>query len=302
MNTTILMLHRATNSAWVGRLHVYFELTKPRITALVLVTVAVAGVVASWGQPDPLLLVHAVLGTALMSSSALIFNQWMERDTDALMARTAGRPVPTGRVNRLEIHAVGGLCLAIGFLELVFCVNATAAFWGLTTWVLYVLVYTPLKRKTSWNTLIGAIPGATPLLIGWTAMDQPLDLRAWSLFLIVFLWQFPHFMSIAWKYRHEYGAAGLKMITVVDGTGRRAGIQAVVGALALLPVSLIPALMSPPSTVYVVVAFLLGMGQLALAVRFFLRRDLISARLLLRASLVYLPVLMLGLATIPFIS
>lgn len=302
MNTTILILNRATNSAWAARLGYYFELTKPRISLLVLVTVAVAGIVASWGQPDPISLFHAVFATALISTSALIWNQWIERDTDALMERTAGRPVPTGRVSKREIHVLGAITLFVGFAELLLCVNATSALLGLTTWVIYVLIYTPLKRHTSWNTLIGAIPGAMPILIGWTAMGQAMDVRAWSLFFIVFLWQFPHFMSIAWKYRHQYGAAGLKMITVVDGTGKRAGIQAVIGALALLPVSLIPALMSPPAPAYAVVVFLLGLGQLGLAVRFFFRRDLISARLLLRASLVYLPVVMLGLAALPLIS
>lgn len=302
MNTTTLIMDRAAKSAWVARLHDYFELTKPRIATLVLVTVAVAAIVASWGQPDPTLLFHAVFATALIASSASIWNQWIERDTDAMMERTAGRPVPTGRVTRWEIHALGAATLLIGFAELMICVNTTSALLGLATWVLYVLVYTPLKRVTSWNTLVGAIPGAMPILIGWTAMGQSIDLRGWSLFFIVFLWQFPHFMAIAWKYRHQYGDAGIKMITVVDGTGRRAGIQAVVGALALLPVSLIPALMAPPSPAYAVVAFLLGLGQLALAIRFFLRRDLLSARLLLRASLVYLPVVMLGLATIPLIS
>ena len=302
MNTTTLIFDHTAKAGTTSRLNDYVELTKPRIATLVLITVAVAGIVASWGQPNVVLLCHAVLATALIASSASIWNQWIERDTDALMPRTAGRPVPTGRIGRGEIHAIGSLAFLIGFAELFWFVNLQTALLGVATWVLYVLVYTPLKRRTSWNTLVGAIPGAMPILIGWSAMDQHFDLRAWALFFIVFLWQFPHFMAIAWKYRHEYGNAGLKMITVVDPTGRRAGIQAVVGALALLPVSLIPAILSPPSPAYAVVAFLLGMGQLALAVRFFLRRDLVSARLLLRASLVYLPVIMFGLAAIPLIS
>ncbi len=302
MNTTMLMLHRATRSAWGIRLADYLELTKPRIAALVLITVAVAGIVASWGQPDLLLLFHAVLATALIASSASIWNQWIERDTDARMKRTASRPVPAGRVGRREIHVLGAVTLFVGFFELWCCVNRTSALLGLATWVLYVLVYTPAKPVTCWNTLVGAVPGAMPILIGWTAMGQPLDVRAWAMFFIVFLWQFPHFMAIAWKYREDYANAGLKMMTVVDGTGRRAGIQAVVGALALLPVSLVPALMVPPAPVYAVVAFALGMGQLALAIRFFLRPDLVSARLLLRASLVYLPVIMFGLAALPLIS
>ncbi len=279
----------------------YWATSKPRISTLVAITVAVGGFVAAWGQPEPQLLLHAVVGTWVLGWSAFIWNQWIERDTDAMMPRTADRPVAAGRMDRSEVYVLGLLTFCLGLLELWWAVNRLAALFGLMTWVSYVLVYTPLKRVTRWNTFVGAIPGALPLLIGWAATGQSLDLRAVAMFFIVFFWQFPHFMAIAWKYRHQYAAAGLKMVTVLDPTGRRAGIQAVVGALALLPVSLVPALAAPPTIVYALVCFVLGLGLLGFAIGFWRQRSDASARLLFRASLVYLPLIMLGLASLPFI-
>jgi protoheme IX farnesyltransferase len=170
---------------------------------------------------------------------------------------------------------------------------------GLLTWLLYVCVYTPLKSRTSLNTAVGAVAGAMPVLMGWSASGAEIDLRAAALFLVVFLWQFPHFMAIAWIYREQYDAAGLKMLTVVDPSGRRAGTQAVLSALALLPVSFIPALLSPGASLYVLAAFALGGGQLACAVMFCAKRDEAAARRLLRASLVYLPALLTLLLFVP---
>ena len=303
-STTTMFIERTSSSAESnpGRLGDYIQMVKPRISALVLLTVAVGGFVASWAQPQLLTLLNAVFGTALVATSATIWNQWIERNSDLLMERTADRPVATGRISEWETKAVGAGTVIGGLLFLSLAVNLNTAFIAATTWVLYVLAYTPMKRRSSWNTLVGAIPGALPVLIGWSATGRPFDVRAVALFMVVFLWQFPHFMSIAWLYRKQYGDAGIKMITVVDPSGKRAGIQAVVGAMALLPVSLVPAAMSPPSLVYVITSLILGGMFLVAAIRFRNERNDQTARHLMRTSLIYLPTVMLGLACIPLMS
>ncbi len=302
MSTTLALEQPTVAGKLYARLGEYFDMTKPRLSSLVLVTVAVGGFVASWGQPDLPVLLHAVCATGLIAASAAIANQWLERDTDALMQRTASRPVPTGRVGWTEVVLLTTSTLLIGLADLAVMVNWKAAALGALTWILYVLVYTPLKKITRWNTLVGALPGALPVLIGWAATGSSFDLRAAAMFLIVFLWQFPHFMAIAWKYRDEYGNAGLKMVTVTDPSGRRAGIQAVFGSMALLPVSLVPAVMAPPCPAFAIVAFLLGIMMLLLSAAFLIDRNDATARRLLRGSLIYLPCVMLGLAAIPLIS
>ncbi|MEM7313222.1 MAG: heme o synthase [Planctomycetota bacterium] len=300
MNVTSIRISASSrNQSLVERLQDYLELTKPRISTLVLVTVAVGGFVATWGQPDPYLLFHAIVGTGLVAASSCIWNQWIERDTDARMPRTANRPIASGRVGRTEVYILGSALLLIGVVELAFAVNVATAVLGLVTWLLYVAVYTPLKTVTRWNTLVGAVPGALPVMIGWSAMGQPFDVRAAAMFLIVFLWQFPHFMAIAWKYRHEYGSVGIQMVTVTDPSGRRAGVQAVVGAIALIPASLVPAIVAPPSRLYAAFAIVLGLIYLLAAVRFWQQRDDGRARTLLRTSLIYLPLVMFGLACLP---
>jgi protoheme IX farnesyltransferase len=270
----------------------YLELAKPRIAALVLVTVAVATCVAEWGPPNGWLVAHTLLGTALVAASASALNQWLERASDAQMNRTADRPLPSGRLSNGEVLAASVVALTVGVGYLASTVGLPTAGLGLLTWVLYVCVYTPLKSRTSANTAVGAVAGALPVLMGWTAVGAPLDLRAWALFLIVFIWQFPHFMAIAWIYRGQYAAAGLKMLSVVDPSGFRSGAQAMVAALALIPVSLVPCLSHPAAEVYFLFALALGIAQLACAVNFFCRLNEASARLLLLASLVYLPAMM----------
>ncbi len=280
----------------------FCDLIKLRLTLLVLITVAVGGIVATWGQPDPVTLLHAVIATGLIAASASIWNQWLERDTDALMPRTADRPIAAGRIGGVAALSLGVATLAAGVIDLLVAVNAATAALGLTTWVLYVAVYTPLKRISPWNTLVGAIPGALPVLIGWAACGQAFDLRAAAMFLLVFFWQFPHFMAIAWKYRAQYANVGMKMVTVTDQTGRRAGIQAIVGSLALLPVSLIPALVVPPSMTYAITVFGLGTLMVFFSWRFWRERNDQSARVLFRTSLIYLPSVMIALACLPLIS
>jgi protoheme IX farnesyltransferase len=270
----------------------YVELTKPKIAILVLVTVAVAAFVAGWGPPSGWLLLHTLLGTALVAASASALNQWLERDTDLLMARTADRPLPAGRLSGAQVLTFGIATIVLGAIYLATSVGLLTAALGLLTWAMYVVVYTPLKRRTAANTAVGAVAGALPVLMGWTAVGAPLDLRAWSLFLIVFLWQFPHFMAIAWIYRRDYGGAGLKILSTVDPCGVRAGRQAIMAALVLVPVSMVPLLSQPNSGIFVLWAIALGAGQLACAFLFSWQKSEVSARRLLLASLLYLPAMM----------
>src|SRR4051794_39426999 len=246
----------AERPAVLSRLCDYVELTKPRIAVLELVVVLAAGVVATWGQPSPGLLFHAMLGTLLVASSASAANQWLERRQDARMPRTANRPLAAGRISSGEALAFCAICLAAGAVELALFTSAIALACALLTWVLYVLVYTPLKQVSVANTAVGAVAGALPVLIGWTAVGGQLDGRAIALFLVLFLWQFPHFMAIAWLYRRDYADARYQMLTVVDPTGARAGRQAVVAAIALVPVSVLPVLSAPGmgSVLYVALA------------------------------------------------
>jgi protoheme IX farnesyltransferase len=278
------------------------ELAKPRIAILVLVAVAVSYSVALWGQPNPWVLVHLLLGTALVATSASALNQWLERDRDALMPRTADRPLASGRLGATETVVFACLTIAIGLTYLAVVVNVTTAGWAGLSWLIYVWIYTPLKTRTSLNTVIGAIPGALPVLIGWSASGVALDLRAAGLFFLVFVWQFPHFMAIAWIYRKQYEAAGMKMLTVVDPSGRWAGVQAVLAALVLIPVSVVPVLNVPGlgGFLFAILACVLGFLQLSCAVAFFAKLHDRSARRLLWASLIYLPALLLLLTIVPW--
>jgi protoheme IX farnesyltransferase len=283
------------------------ELTTPRIAALVLATVSVSAFVGGWGPPAPWLLIHTLLGTALVAASASALNQWLERNTDALMPRTAERPLPAGRLSAVEVLLFGAATIILGSLWLALMVNLLTAVLGLVTWALYVWVYTPLKSRSEFNTVVGAVAGAMPALLGWSAVGASfaLDhggpgLKAATLFLIVYLWQFPHFMAIAWIYRQQYGAAGLKMLTVIDPSGRRAGAQAVAASLALVPVSLLPAVhLAGP--VYLLAALVLGVSYLTASVVFCLRRDEGAARHLLHASLLYLPTLLVFFLFVPLV-
>lgn len=275
---------------WRTRAADYIELTKPRIIVLELVTVIVAAhLAAPWGINSWVLL-HTVIGAALVAASAGALNQWWEQATDARMVRTADRPLPTGRLNTAEVVIFGALTLISGFTQLAWFVNSTTALVALATWLIYVLIYTPLKSRSPLNTAVGAVSGALPILIGWTAAEATIDIRALTLASAIFLWQFPHFMAIAWLYRTDYHRAGQKMLTVVDPTGIRAGAQAVIAAAALIPVSMVIAL-SPQAgspAIYCGWALILGVAQLVAATLFFIRRDDLSARRLLRASLVYM--------------
>jgi heme o synthase len=277
-------------SGWLARIADYVELTKPRIVVLELVTVVVAAHLASPRSIELLVLLHTVLGAALVAASAGAFNQWWEQSTDGRMIRTAQRPLPSRRLTANQVIVFGIITLFAGLAELSIGVNLAATGFALATWLVYVLAYTPLKTRSPLNTAVGAISGALPILIGWTATGAAIDMRAMSVVAVMFLWQFPHFMAIAWLYRDDYLRGGQRMLTVVDPTGLRAGAQALVGALALVPVSLVPA-MSPQAGspgIYSAWAIALGVAQVIAATQFLVRRDDRSARRLLRASLLYL--------------
>jgi protoheme IX farnesyltransferase len=279
----------------------YVELTKPRIVTLVLVVVATAAYIARWGQPDLSTLVHALLGSLFVAGSASAMNQLLERQPDGVMRRTAARPLPAGRLSGGETLFFSTVTCFGGVLYLGAATNWTASGFALLTWVLYALVYTPLKRVTAANTIIGAVAGALPMLIGWSAvggrLDAMVDPRGWAMFLILFLWQFPHFMAIAWIYRAEYARAGFQMLTVVDPSGRQAALQCVSSALILVPLSLVPALLiaGPGLWVHLAITAALGAALLVCSLRFARSRDERSARLLLRATLLYLPLVLLCL-------
>jgi protoheme IX farnesyltransferase len=302
VTTSTLTIEQPRTRA-LGRALDYIELTKPKIAVLELVVVVTAAFVATWGQPEPGRLLHAMMGTFLVAASASAANQWLERYSDARMNRTAARPLPAGRLSGTEAITFAAVALLAGSIELALGVNLACCAWALLTWVLYVLAYTPLKPLSSQNTPVGALAGALPVLIGWSAAGLAIDQRAIALALVLFLWQFPHFMAIAWRYRHEYARAGLQMLTVTDPTGQRAGRQAVFAALAIVPVSIMPVLNTPGlgSLLYVICAVFLGAGQLLIAILFWRRTNDITARLLLRASLVYLPTLLVTLALAPWI-
>jgi len=299
MSTTGIAFER---TGVVTRMGSFLELTRPRIGVMILVTVGVSAFVARWGIENPWLVLHAMLGTVMVAASASAVNQWIERRRDSLMPRTADRPLPSGRVTPSQVLLFGGALLVGGLLYLSLAVSVVTASLGLLTWLLYVLAYTPLKPVTHLNTLVGAVPGAMPVLVGWSASGASLlDIRAAALFLLVFVWQFPHFMAIAWLYRKQYAAAGHKMLTVVDPTGRRAGVQAVLCAVALLPISYMPVMQVPQPYVYLTLALLLGTGQLACAGAFLWRMNDTTARWLLRASLIYLPAMLALLMLSPLL-
>jgi len=274
------------------RAALYLSLTKPRLVLMVLVTVAVGFLLGARGSAHPTILAATLVGTAMVAGGAGALNQWLERSRDQLMRRTASRALPSGKLTPTEALAFGGSVACLGTLLLLFVVNGAAAAVALLTLILYVFVYTPLKPLTTLNTAIGAIPGALPPVIGWAAGTGQLGVEAWSLFLIVFLWQFPHFLAIAWIYRDDYERAGFRMVTVRDPAGALTGGHAVSYALVLVPAGLLPAAVGLAGPVYFAGAFVLGLYYLGAAVRFWRDVDNARARRLLRAAFLYLPAIL----------
>ncbi|HEX4346547.1 MAG TPA: heme o synthase [Vicinamibacterales bacterium] len=269
----------------------YVELTKPRLNLLVVATSAAGYYLGGSGAPRWMPMAQAVAGTALVAGGAAVLNQVYERDTDALMRRTRLRPLPDGRVGASEARAFGLVLIAAGLGLLAVGANALAALLAAVTVVTYVIVYTPMKRRSSASTLVGAIPGALPPLIGWAAARGNVSIGGWTLFAIVFLWQIPHFMAIAWLYREDYGKAGFPMLPVVEPDGRRTGRQALVYAVCLVPVSLVPAFVGVSGLIYFWTALVLGVALAALAARFALTRTAPAARALFFGSIAYLPLI-----------
>jgi protoheme IX farnesyltransferase len=266
----------------------YLELTKPRITVLVTLTALVGFVVASRGPVDLPVLIATLAGTALVAAGASAINMVLERDTDARMRRTAARPLPAGRLRPREASAFALMLTAAGLVELSLLSHPLAAAVALLTWASYAFAYTPLKRRTSLSTLVGAVPGALPPVIGWAGARGRLDAYAFVLFAILFLWQIPHFLAIAWIYRDDYERGGLPMLPVLDRDGRLTGRQAVANSLALLLVSLTPAVAGMAGSLYLWGAAGLGIALTAVAVRAALLRTLPAARWLFVASVLYL--------------
>ncbi len=270
----------------------YVELTKPRITWLILGSTAI-GYYFGLGSGDAqwLVLFHTLLGTGLLASGTATLNEWYEREADAKMKRTQARPIPSGRVSPRGAVVFGIVLSALGFADLALGTNLIAAMWGLATLATYLLLYTPLKQRTRHATTIGAFPGAMPPLIGFAAAAGGLSAQAWVLFAILFLWQFPHFLAIAWMYREDYGRAGIVMLPVVEPDGRSTARQIVIASMLLVPASLAPGLMHMTGTVYLFGALALGIAFLTAGLRVAFERSRTRARQVLLASVVYLPLL-----------
>lgn len=270
------------------------DLVKARLTFLVLLTTLVGFYLGSRGPLDFWLMFHALAGTALLACGAAALNQLWEREHDARMQRTADRPLPSGRMQPDTVLILGGLASISGLVYLAFAVNLLTSLLGAATLGSYVFIYTPLKRVTWLNTAVGAIPGALPPLMGWVASHGELTGEGWSLFAILFFWQIPHFLAIAWLYRDEYEKAGFVMLPSVDPDGSRTGRQAVSHTIGLLTVSLLPFLFRITGTIYLVGALLLGVAFVFYAVQFSREMTRPRARQLFFLSIIYLP-LMLGL-------
>jgi protoheme IX farnesyltransferase len=275
------------------RLAVFSELIKARLTFLVLLTTLVGFYIGS-GTLNLLLLLHTMLGTALVAGGAAALNQWLERDYDAKMTRTEDRPLPSGRMQPNTVLILGAACGAIGLIYLALAVNLLTSLLGAITLASYLFVYTPLKRVTTLNTVVGAIPGALPPLMGWAAARNEVSGGGWALFAILFFWQLPHFFAIAWIYRDQYARAGFVMLPVVDPAGERTGRQAVSHTLGLLPISLCPFVFHLAGPIYLFGAFGLGLAYLWFAIQFSRHLTVPRARQLFFASILYLP-LLLGL-------
>jgi heme o synthase len=270
----------------------YIELTKPRITFLIVLTAAAGFCLAvPVGAFNYITFIHGMLGIALLSSGIATLNQYMERDLDACMRRTASRPLPTRKLTPAQALLFGAGLTLMAEAYLALLVNPLTAILGLTVIAGYLFLYTPLKTRTSLSTAIGAFPGAMPPLMGWVAATGEVTLGAWVLFCILFLWQFPHFLAIAWMYREDYARAGICMLPVVEPSGRLTAQQIVIYTVMLLPVSLVPTLLGISGTIYFIGAIILGLLFLYSSITAARSKSRQQARRLLLASVVYLPLL-----------
>lgn len=292
-------LNKATDTppavaAEKSQLAYYIELTKPRILIMILVTLVIA-MVAAGGSVSLLAVIHASIGTVLVAASASVMNQWIEQERDGVMKRTCRRPLPTGRVASSQAAWMGWVLLFAGIGYLILFVNLPTMWCGVATWVLYVWVYTPLKMVSWTNTLVGTLPGALPVWMGWTAAEGSLlDVEAWVLLGVVVAWQLPHFMAIAYMYREQYESAGYKMITVTDPSGWGAALHAILGSIALVVLAVMAI---PPvgivSGILSLAAVAVSVWMLQASIRFVRGPDMKTARTMLRVSLLHLPLTML---------
>lgn len=276
-------------AGWRTKVADYWSLTKPEVNSLVVAS-SLAGFYLGWRGPmNYLLMFNSLAGTLLVASGTATLNQWFERQTDARMRRTANRPLPAGRLSASEALWFGLILSVGGGLYLWWTANLLASGLAMLTLTSYLLLYTPLKRKTTYCTLVGAFPGAMPPLIGWAAARGSLSLEAWILYAILFFWQFPHFLSIAWMYREDYERAGLLMLPLDDPQGRKAARQILLTSIALLPVSLLPTFLGQMGWIYFFGTLALGLGILYCGALTSMVRSKLLARRLLLASVFYLP-------------
>lgn len=278
----------------------YIELTKPRITWLILMSTGIGyffGLpsAANWWEflkaINLISLLHTIMGTGLIASGTAALNQWYEREADCKMRRTAMRPLPSGKMSAPRALAFGVALSIAGFVELWLGVNLLSGLIGAFTLASYLFLYTPMKQRTWWSTTVGAVPGAMPPMIGYAAAAGALTRESWVLFAILFLWQFPHFYSIAWMYKEDYARAGIRMLPVVEPDGRSTARQIVLYGLALIPVSLVPTMLGMSGRIYLVGALLLGLWFLYSGVRVAVERTIIRARAVLVTSVLYLPLI-----------
>ncbi len=267
----------------------FVALVKPRITLMILVSVTAGAFLASPEAFAFLALLETLVATAVLASSASALNQVFEAAVDARMVRTAGRPIPTGRVQPAPVLALGFLSAVVSVAYLALRVYPVAALLGAATWAGYVFIYTPLKVRSPLATLIGAVPGALPTCIGWAAVNGTLDRGAWLLFALLFFWQIPHFLGIAWMYSEDYERGGIRIMTMHDATGRRTALAMVLYGVATMVSSLLPPLARADDLLYLAIATVLGLAYLASGVRFGLEPSKLTARGVLLVSVLYLP-------------
>ena len=283
---------KAAGRGWLRTLNDYWVLTKPEVNFLVVISTLVGFYLAARGPLDLARLLHTLLGTLLVASGTATLNQLIERDADAQMRRTASRPLPSGRLSARNALWFGLGLSVVGGFYLWLAVNALTSLLALSTLASYLLVYTPLKKRTPWCTFVGAFPGAMPPLIGWAGATGHLSSEAWVLYGILFLWQFPHFLAIAWMYREDYARAGFLMLPRGDAEGRAMARLIVGYSLALLPISLLPTWMGQAGVLYFLGALLLGLMYVHSSARLAFARTNVLAKRLLLASIIYLPLVL----------
>lgn len=292
MEQVVIATTEVKQSDFKSVLRDYFDLSKPGIGFYSLITTFAAFWMASSGKIDLVLLFHTIVATGLVTAGGGALNQVIEIEADSEMRRTEKRPLPAGRVSVLSGLIFGVITSIIGTAYLLIAVNPLTALLAIGTLAGYLFIYTPSKKITSLSTVIGAFPGAIPILIGWVAVTGSIDLRGWTLFAILFLWQIPHFLAIAWMYRKDYARAGFPMLTVIEPEGISAAHQSVIYLVVLVPISLYPTVLGLTGYIYFAGAFILGIGYLLSGVMVAIKRTNTAAKQMLFASIIYLPVLL----------